>query len=121
MMQLDHTIIPVKNKDEAAKLITKLFGLPEPETMGHFSAIKINDSLTFDFASSKNVVSHHYAFWVDQKTFDEALKRVQDENITIGSKPLERDGKVGERKNSRHFYFYDPDGHNWELMVKNPS
>ncbi|TDJ06792.1 MAG: VOC family protein, partial [Deltaproteobacteria bacterium] len=110
MMQLDHTIVPVKNKEEAAKLMSLLFGLPGPETMGHFSAVKINDSLTFDFASSENVNSHHYAFWVDQKTFDESLSRVQEEGFIIGSKPLERDGKVGQRKDSKHFYFFDPDG-----------
>jgi len=119
MMQLDHTIVPVKNKVEAAKLICKLFGLSDPETMGHFAAVKINDSLTFDFANSENIISHHYAFWVDQKTFEDSLERVRKEEIIIGSKPLDRDGLVGERKGSRHFYFFDPDGHNWELMVKN--
>lgn len=118
MMQLDHTIVPVKNREEGAGLISKLFGLPEPETMGHFSAVKINDSLTFDFSTSQNVNSHHYAFWVESSEFEDILKRVRDEKIIIGSKPLERDDKVGERKNSRHFYFYDPDGHNWEVMQR---
>jgi len=118
MMQLDHTIIPVKNKEEAAGLITKLFGLPNPETTGHFCAVKINDSLTFDFANSKNINSHHYAFWVDTKTFKETLGKVRAEKIIIGSKPLERDDQVGERENSKHFYFFDPDGHNWEVMVR---
>ena len=118
MMQLDHTIIPVKNQEMAAELMAKLFGLPKPETIGHFSALKINDSLTFDFVNSEQIPSHHYAFWVDQNTFNETLKRLKDANITIGSAPFKRDGMIGERNNSNHFYFFDPDGHNWELMVK---
>src|SRR5262245_57850760 len=63
-IRLDHTIVPAKDKVASAKFFAEIFGLTVSGE-GHFVPVKINESLTFDFADEpEKVRSHHYAFHV---------------------------------------------------------
>ena len=46
---LDHTIVPVRDKEESARLIARLFGLEYKGAWGHFAPVKVNETLSLDF------------------------------------------------------------------------
>jgi hypothetical protein len=70
-IRLDHTIVPAKDKLASAEFFAEMFGLRVEPEAGHFAQVRINESLTFDFAERgsrgerggrRTDESHHYAF-----------------------------------------------------------
>ena len=119
-IRLDHTIVPAKDKVASAEFFAEIFGLTAI-TNGHFAKVRINDSLTFDFADEPNLRSnrgHHYAFHVSEEEFDAIFGRVKAKGIPYGSGPFSHtDGKINKRRGGRGFYFADPNGHLLEVMT----
>jgi len=116
---LNHTIVPVRDKDAAARFLARLFDLPYAGPDGYFAPVQVNDTLTFLFSDeAESFESHHYAFHVSDVEFDAVLARVQAEGLAIGSAPWSlADGKLNDWNGGRGFYFTDPDGHLLELMT----
>jgi len=61
---LNHTIVPTKDKDAAARFFARIFGLNYDGPMGHFAPVRVNEELTLDFDSADSFEPHHYAFHV---------------------------------------------------------
>src|SRR5262249_54000644 len=120
-IELDHTIVPAKDKTASAKFFAEIFGLKA--SYGHFAAVKINDHLTFDFADEPELwggpgldpaagQSHHYAFHVSDIEFEAIFARVKAKAIPYGSGPFNhKDRRLYRRRGGRGFYFEDPNGH----------
>ena len=117
---LNHTIVSARNKEAAAQFFAKIFGLPFEGSGGHFAPVRVNDTLTLDFADEEGpIASQHYAFHVSDAEFDAILGRIKDEGVAFGSGPWSLDdGKLNAWNGGRGFYFKDPDGHVLELMTK---
>jgi catechol 2,3-dioxygenase-like lactoylglutathione lyase family enzyme len=125
---LDHTIVPAKDKHASAKFFADIFGLTV-KNAGRFVQVRINESLTFDFADEPEIsggrasdastsTSHHYAFLISETEFDAIFNRVKAKGIPFGSGPFShRDGKINTRRGGRGFYFEDPNGHLLEVMT----
>ena len=64
---LNHTIIPARDKQASAEFFARIFGLKVESPVGHFAAVRVNDTLTFDFAKQEEFESHHYAFHVNDE------------------------------------------------------
>ena len=75
---LNHTIVPARNKEAAARLFAQLFGLAYKGAGEHFAPVKVNDTLTLLFDDSTNFESYHYAFHVSETEFDAIFRRIQD-------------------------------------------
>ncbi len=118
-LQLDHTIVPARDKVKAATFIARVFGLGyDGGTWGHFAPVAINDTLTLDFSDSPQPHSNHYAFLASDEEFDAVLQRIREEGIAFGSGPGSRtDGKINHRHQGRGFYFECEDGHVWEVIT----
>ena len=116
---LNHTIVRARDKDAAARFFAEIFGLSFESSGGHFAPVRVNDTLTLDFADAKEAVaSQHYAFHVSDTEFDAILQRVNDAGLTFGSGPRSlEDGKLNDWGGGRGFYFKDPNGHVLELMT----
>jgi catechol 2,3-dioxygenase-like lactoylglutathione lyase family enzyme len=115
---LNHTIVPARDKAEAAKFFARMFGLGRGRS-SYFAPVRVNKSLTFLFSDDeKSFESHHYAFHVSEREFDAIFKRVKKAGITYGSAPgSPKDGKLNDWGGGRGFYFESPDGHLLELMT----
>jgi len=126
-IRLDHTIVPAKDKMASATFFAELFGLAvEP---GHFAQVRINESLTLDFADEpepwggpgfdpRTGRSHHYAFHVGEAEFEAIFGRVTARGIPYGSEPHDHaNGRINTRRGGRGFYFEDPYGHLLEVMT----
>ena len=115
---LNHTIVPVRDKDAAARFFAQIFGLPYAGADGHFAKVRVNDQLTLLFDDDTAHKSHHLAFHVSDGEVDAILARVKAAGIAFGSGPdSTEDGKLNDCGGGRGFYFKDPDGHLLELMT----
>ena len=116
---LNHTIVPARDKDAAAKFFAEIFGLPYDGAPGHFAAVRVNQALTLDFTDAESFESHHYAFHVDDAEFDPILERVRAAAIPYGSDPWHLENRqINAWNGGRGFYFRDPDGHVLEVMTR---
>jgi len=114
---LNHTIVPARDKAEAAKFFAHIFGLKRGRT-GYFAPVKINKALTLLFDDDDEFESHHYAFHVGDREFDAIFRRIKDAKIAYGSAPWSlEDGKLNDWGGGRGLYFRDPNGHVLEIMT----
>jgi catechol 2,3-dioxygenase-like lactoylglutathione lyase family enzyme len=115
---LDHTIVPARDKEEAARFFARIFGLSYDGPMSHFAPVKVNESLTLDFDDRDDFESHHYAFKISEAEFDQIFERVKREGIAYGSGPRSLDDMaINHRRGGRGFYFRDPNGHVLEVLT----
>ena len=115
---LDHTIVPAKDKLASARFFAEIFGLTVKPGEGYFAQVRVNDSLTFDFADEEEPQSHHYAFHIGEAEFEAIYGRVKDKGLPYGSGPYNHsDGQIYTRRGGRGFYFEDPNGHLLEVMT----
>lgn len=116
---LNHTIVPAHDKEASARFFAQIFGLKLESPVAHFAVVRVNDKLTFDFDNRENFESHHYAFHVTDEEFDVIFARVQEMGLQYSSDPMhQHQGEINHRKGGRGFYFYDPNGHNLELLTR---
>ncbi len=124
-IQLDHTIVPARDKMVSAQFFAEIFGLTVKR--GYFAQVRVNDHLTLDFADedfawgepgSDSGPSTHYAFHVSDAECDAILARVKARGLAYGSEPDDyANGRVNRRRGGRGFYFEDPAGHLLEVMT----
>ena len=105
-IMLNHTIVWARDKDAAARSFAEIFGLRFEGLGGHFAPVRVNDTLTLDFADAKGTIAgQHYAFHVGDAEFDSILQRVRDAGLAFGSGPSSlEDGKLNDWDGGRGFY-----------------
>jgi catechol 2,3-dioxygenase-like lactoylglutathione lyase family enzyme len=117
-IMLNHTIVPARNKQAAARQFAQLFGLLYNGVGEHFAPVKVNDTLTFLFQDDTNFESHHYAFHVSDAEFDAIFQRVKEAGLVYGSAPWSADDKrLNDWGGGRGVYFRVSDSHLLELMT----
>jgi catechol 2,3-dioxygenase-like lactoylglutathione lyase family enzyme len=116
---LNHTIVPARNKRDAARWFARIFDRPFDEAAAeHFAPVRVNDTLTLLFNDSSNFGPGHYAFHVSDTEFGAIFDRVKREGVKFGSAPGSfEDGKLNNWNGGRGVYFKSPDGHVLELMT----
>jgi catechol 2,3-dioxygenase-like lactoylglutathione lyase family enzyme len=116
---LNHTIVPAHNKESSAQFFADIFGLKAEPSFSHFEVVRVNDTLTFDFANKDVFEPHHYAFHVSDSEFDAIFARIQETNLSYSSDPMHQNpGQFNHRRGGRGFYFLDPNGHNLEVLTR---
>ena len=118
-MDLNHTIVPAKDKVASAEFFARIMGLPYEGIHGGFAPVRVNDALTLDFAENDHLAHHHYAFHVSEGEFDAIFGRIKSEGLKYGSGPgpSRYDMDINHRKDGRGVYFDDPNGHSYELLT----
>jgi catechol 2,3-dioxygenase-like lactoylglutathione lyase family enzyme len=118
-IRLDHTIVPSRDKKASARFFADIFGLTVTPGPGYFAQVRINETLTFDFADEPHPPAGlHYAFHITDAEFDAILGRVKAAGIPFGSEPdSPANGRLNRRRGGRGFYFEDPSGHLLEVMT----
>lgn len=120
-IQLDHLIVPTRDRIRSARLLGSLLGVPwaEQAQVGPFSPVFVNDGLTVDFDQwDTPVPPMHYAFQVDLTTFEAILGRIQAADIPYRSQPTGPDDHtVNTQLGGPLVYWSEPDGHAWEILT----
>ena len=118
MATLDHLIVPSHDRKASAKLRADLLNVKSGDSFGVFSAVYVNDSLTIDFMQGDGFDVHHYCFSVTEEEFDAILARLQNRKIPYRSSPHgPMDMQINTDNGGRNLYWFDPDGHNWEILT----
>lgn len=119
---LNHTIVPVTDKTAGATFFADLLGLRIRAQAGPFVPVEVNADLTFDFDDRRDVQAGHYAFLIDDATFDEVLERLRrNPAIDYGSGPENGwDHRINHLGGGRGVYVRDPDGNSYELFTAIP-
>jgi catechol 2,3-dioxygenase-like lactoylglutathione lyase family enzyme len=117
---LNHTIVPVGDKQRSAQLLADLLGLQVSAPAGPFVPVRINDDLTFDFDDRLGARPGHYAFLVDDLVFDRALGLAQSSGLAWGSAPRRSDEQINRLGGGRGVYIRDPDGIAYEFFTAVP-
>lgn len=76
-VQLNHTIVEVRDKHESATFVTDLLGLRAPTTVGPFLVVGVDNGVSLDFYEVQgDIHPQHYAFLVSEGEFDEIFGRI---------------------------------------------
>jgi catechol 2,3-dioxygenase-like lactoylglutathione lyase family enzyme len=122
-LRLEHLLIPAHDKHDGAQFLAELLGLEvtgqssgSPDA--HFAVVQVGD-ITLDYETFERFDPHHYAFAVDDDTFDTILGRVTGAGLTYSADPLHhRTGELNDNNGGRGFYVKDPNGHNLEFLTR---
>ncbi|MGH8991336.1 MAG: VOC family protein [Acidimicrobiia bacterium] len=120
-VQLNHTIIPARDKKESAGFLAEVLGLPEPFPFGPFMAVQV-ESLTLDYVEvgeDKEIEPRHYAFLVGEDDFDRIFGRLQERGVPYWADPhATRPQEIDTNDGGRGCYFPDPSGHWLEILTR---
>lgn len=119
-IELDHLIVPARDRRAAAAQLAQLLDVPWSATgVGPFCPVFVNAGLTLDFDQAEgDFPILHFCFRLDDAGFDALLARLQAGGIAWRSSPH---GPVDHRINAqfggRIVYWSEPDGHVWEALT----
>ena len=120
-IELDHLMVPARDKVAAARLMAELLGVPWSESgIGPFAPVYVSDSLTLDFDEWPAPIPQiHFAFRVSPAQFEAILGRLRDKGIAYRSAVH---GPVDHQVDTAHggsiVYWNEPDGHQWEMLTE---
>jgi catechol 2,3-dioxygenase-like lactoylglutathione lyase family enzyme len=119
-VQLNHTIVETRDKQEAATFFADILGLPEPEAYGPFLVVQTGNDVSLDFVYARGPVHpQHYAFLVDEEEFDQVFARITGRGLTFWADPFHRQpGQINHHDGGRGVYWADPNGHNLEIITR---
>lgn len=118
--QLDHAIVPARDRRAAAELLARILDVPWSETgIGPFCPVYINEGLTLDIDQAEGEVpALHYCFRVSDTAFEALLSRLRNLGVPYRSMPHGPvDMKVNVQQGGRIVYWSEPDGHVWEALT----
>jgi catechol 2,3-dioxygenase-like lactoylglutathione lyase family enzyme len=119
-VQLNHTIVAARDKNESAAFLSEILGLPAPVAFGPFLVVQADNGVSLDFADDGGEVRpQHYAFLISEDEFDQIYARVRQRKLTIWPHPWKGDeGQINHNDGGRGFYFEDPSGHFLEVLTR---
>jgi catechol 2,3-dioxygenase-like lactoylglutathione lyase family enzyme len=119
-VELNHTIVWCSDNQRSSRFLADMLGRPEPKTFGHFEVVELDNGVSIDFMvkSSGPPAPQHYAFLVDDATFDRGFARIEQLGLAYWADPARsKPGEINRNDGGRGVYFEDPDGHFLELLT----
>lgn len=119
-VQLNHTIVRVRDKHESATFLAEILGLEEPVPYGPFLVVDVDNDVSLDFADDHgSAPSQHYAFLVSESEFDEILDRIRERDLPYWADPFKnRPSEFNTNDGGRGVYWHEPSGHFLEIITR---
>jgi catechol 2,3-dioxygenase-like lactoylglutathione lyase family enzyme len=119
-VQLNHTIVAVRDKQESATFLSEILGVGKPVPFGPFLVVEVDNDVSLDFADDHGPVHpQHYAFLVDETRFDEIFGRIRERGLAYWADPFRRHaGETNTNDGGRGVYWEDPSGHFLEIITR---
>ncbi len=120
-VQLNHIIIPSRDKVGSSRFLATILGVNPPRQVSHFMTVEVANGVTLDYDNAEEFHPQHCAFLVGDDDFDAIFDRVCAASITYYADPSHAySSEINTRNGGRGFYFTDPDGHNMEVFTVVP-
>jgi catechol 2,3-dioxygenase-like lactoylglutathione lyase family enzyme len=119
-IELNHTIVRVRDKRESATFLAELLGLDTPTRFGPFLIVELNNGVSLDFADDHGPPNpQHYAFLVSEPEFDEIFGRIKERELPYWADPGKRHpGEFNTNDGGRGVYWEEPSGHFLEIITR---
>lgn len=121
-VELNHTIVSVRDKSTAAPSVAGLLGLPAPTSFGPFLIVEVDNGVSLDFIdveASEEIAGQHYAFLVGEDDFDAIFGRIVEGGLEHWADPgRSLPGRINTHDGGRGVYFAGPDGHFLEIITR---
>ena len=82
-VELNHTIIPARDKRGSAKFLADILNLEAGPEWGHFVPVRTANGVTLDFDEREDFRPQHFAFLVSEAEFDAALARIRAGGVRL--------------------------------------
>jgi hypothetical protein len=119
-IELDHAIVPARDRRAAAELLAFILAVPWAESgVGPFCPVYVNAGLTLDFDQADGAFPvQHYCFRVGETDFDGIVARLRSRGIAYRSTPHgATDMQINTEHGGRIVYWSEPDHHVWEALT----
>lgn len=119
-IELNHTIVYSRDKNEGATFLTELFGLPTASAWGPFVAVELANNVTLDYLEADGEIApQHYCFLVGEDAFDAIFGRITERGLPHWADPGHRQpSAINTHDGGRGVYFDDPSGHVLEIITR---
>jgi catechol 2,3-dioxygenase-like lactoylglutathione lyase family enzyme len=119
-VQLNHTIVHARDRQQSAAFLAQLLGLPEPARLGPFLVVRLANDVSLDVIEDPGTIHpQHYAFLVTEAEFDEIFDRIKARGLTFWADPFGKEpGRFNTNDGGRGVYWPDPDGHLLEIITR---
>jgi catechol 2,3-dioxygenase-like lactoylglutathione lyase family enzyme len=118
-VELNHTIVWCSDNRKSSSFLADMLGLPAPEPFYNFMVVTLGNGVSLDFMAKEGPVAmQHYAFLVDDATFDRGFARIEELGLKFWADPARQHaGEINRNDGGRGVYFEDPDGHMLEMLT----
>lgn len=120
-VELNHTIVAARDREESAAFLADLLGLQIGAPWGPFLPVATGNGVTLDFVTmgEKPFDPQHYAFLVSDEVFDTGFARLRELGVAYYADPAMRQpGEINHHHSGRGVYFLDPAGHFLEMITR---
>ena len=118
-VQLNHTLVNVRDKQESAPFVAEILGLPAPTPYGPFLVVQTTNDVSLDFIDVEEVHRQHYAFLVGEDEFDQIFGRIRERDLPYWADPgRRRPGQINTNDGGRGVYWEEPSGHFLEIITR---
>jgi catechol 2,3-dioxygenase-like lactoylglutathione lyase family enzyme len=119
-VQLNHTIVWCHDQQASAQFLAEMLGRPAPTRFMHFLVVELDNGVSLDYMEQEGKISlQHYAFLIDEPTFDAVLGRLKDRGLDYWADPTRKQHHaINRHDGGRGVYFKDPDGHLLEVITR---
>jgi catechol 2,3-dioxygenase-like lactoylglutathione lyase family enzyme len=119
-VELNHTIVGVRDREASATFVAEILGLPAPTSFGPFLVVELANGASLDFADwGDDTMIQHYAFLVSETEFDEIFGRIQARGVRYWADPhMSREGEINHHDGGRGVYFEEPGNHLLEIITR---
>ncbi|WP_214321986.1 VOC family protein [Nonomuraea sediminis] len=117
-VDLNHTIVPSRDKRASAEFLGEILGLEVGKDWGPFTPLETSNGVTLDYMESDGFQPIHYCFIVTEQEFDEIFERIRERDLRYWADPGHtKPGEINHLFGGRGVYFDDPNGHNMEVIT----
>lgn len=119
-IELNHTIVRVRDRSASAAFYREILGLPDHGTYGPFEVLRLDNAAALDLLEEQgDIASQHYAFLVSDDEFDAVFDRIRARGLTYWADPGRRkQGQTNDLDGGRGVYWEDLDGHLLEMITR---
>jgi catechol 2,3-dioxygenase-like lactoylglutathione lyase family enzyme len=119
-VELNHIIVPAKDKRASADFLAGILGLTaELAEWGPFVQLPLSNGVAIDYLDMDEFTVQHCAFLVSEAEFDASFERIEQAGLTYWADPYKQEpGRINHLYGGRGVYFEDPGGHTMEIITK---